>query len=130
MCVIRALFTQASTKTKPKITSLVKRNKPISNCKPLECVRLGQVLLCKMRGWTEWPAKVIDVNGNEIEVRFFGDSKTLKTNIRHLFGFEENYLKIMSDLQRLKDLLYQRAVREAEIELNIPFELSILNKIA
>lgn len=96
----------------------------------MQSVRVLQVILCKMRGWTEWPAKVINVNGNEIEVRFCGDGKTLKTNIGHLFGFQENHLKIISDLQRLKDPLYKKAVQEAELELNIPTELSILNQIA
>lgn len=126
------LIGSSKHKEKPKkgasCRALVKR-KPTPKCVPLQNVEMRQVLLCKMRGWTEWPARVIGMSGNIIEVRFFGDGKTQKSTIANLFSFQESCEKIIYDLERLEDPLYKKAVLEAEIELNIPSELSILNRI-
>lgn len=51
--------------------------------KPTPCdhVERGQVVLCKMRGFCEWPAIVTGFEKNLITVEFFGDHTTQKTAI-------------------------------------------------
>lgn len=115
---------KAKTKSKKPSKALVRIK---HNSMRLENVDIGQVLLCKMRGFAEWPCVVTSINGNSIHVLFYGDRTTHKTTIAHLFDFRHCIELILDNLKRLKSLLYQRSVREAEVSLGIPFELSILN---
>lgn len=123
-----ALITESVQKQdKSKTSRALVKHKSVSPCEPLQNVELGQVLLCKIRGFAEWPATVTDINDNAIEVTFFGDGTTYTTSIAHLFDFKESHEIICSNLQRLKSPLYKKSVKEAELALKIPSGLSILS---
>lgn len=80
-----------------------------------------------MRGFAEWPCIVTGMVGNLFEIKFFGDQTTHKTTINSFLDFAGAIEIVKSNLHRLKSSLYKKAVREAEIALGIPHELSILN---
>lgn len=118
--------TKAKSKKGSSSKALVRR-KPIPI--PMKSVIVGQILLCKMRGWSEWPCVVTDIKENLIQVTFFGDKTTHHTNIAHLFDFKESREIIRCNLQRLKSPLYKKSIREAELALGISPELSVLSHI-
>lgn len=97
--------------------------------KSLEFVEVNQVLLCKMRGYPEWPCMVTDIENKFIHITFFGDKTTHKTTIGHLFDFKLNHLTVRKHLRRLTTPLYRKSVLEAELSLGVPKEHSILNEI-
>lgn len=124
-------------KLRPRIgISLNGRNeivrKKIKNQKPVPCelVEIGQVLLCKMRGYVAWPALVNGIENKLISIEFFGDKTTHKATIGNFFKFEASQAYIIGNLKRKKNFLYSKAVKEAEIMLGVPSKNSILNQIA
>lgn len=104
----------------------MKTNKP--KLKPVENVQLGEVVLCKMRGFSEWPARVTGCGGTLIDVQFFGDNTTHKAAIHNFYKFEESADIIIANLQRLKSPLYRKSIREAEMALGILLPHSITNR--
>lgn len=111
-------------KASSKSTALVRRPTP----KSCDTVDLGEVVLVKIRGWCDWPAVVDAINGKSIGVTFFGDNTTYKTNIRNVFKFHASFETIKSNLERLKNPLFKKAISEAEIVLGVPSASSILNR--
>lgn len=101
--------------------------KPIAT--PCDRVVLGQVVLCKMKGHPLWPAKVIGFENNLISIEFYGDRTTHKAAICNFFKFEESTEAIIANLKSKKRPLYKKSVLEAERELKIPEEHSILSRI-
>lgn len=91
----------------------------------LEKVELNEIILCKMTGFCEWPAKVLSIDGNRIHVQFYGDKTTACTSIGHVFSFEQSAETIIRNLKSKKRPLYAKSVREAEIALKIPSCLSL-----
>lgn len=102
-------------------------HKPIAT--PCDRVMLGQVVLCKMKGHPLWPAKVIGFENNLISIKFYGDHTTYKAALRNFFKFEESTEVMIANLKSKKRPLYKKAVHEAEVELKIPAEISILTRI-
>lgn len=90
---------------------------------------VGEIALCKMRGFCEWPCIVTAVDGNIIEVEFFGDHTVYKAKIDHFFDIKQSSDVMLSNLRRLKSSLYRKAIAEVEIAMGIPPEVSILNQI-
>lgn len=104
--------------------ALVKFIKP----KNVESVIIGDVILCKMRGYAEWPARVITVEKNRITVQFFGDHQTHTTTIKNIFNFANSTDVILRNINGRKGPMYAKSVREAEVLLGIDSKDSILNQ--
>lgn len=100
-----------------------------SKLKPCENVKIGEVLLCKMRGYCEWPCLVTGFEKNPIEIEFFGDHTSHKAAISNFFSFVNNSDNIISNLKPKKNTLYRKSVIEAEMLMGVPSEESILNRI-
>lgn len=96
---------------------------------PCKSVKIGDVVLCKMRGFCRWPAHVTDMVGNSIFVEFFGDKTTQKSKLENLFSFNDSSEDILENLKCKKDPLFSKAVKEAEGTLKIPKTHSIFNKL-
>lgn len=105
------------------------RFKPTSKPKPCERVEIGEIVLCKMRGYCEWPASVTELQKNVVHIEFFGDHTTHKSTLGNIYKFEESHDLILANLKMKKTPQYSKAVREAESVLGIPFEKSIMNQI-
>lgn len=90
---------------------------------------MGQVVLCKMRGYAEWPAMVVGIEENLIHVEFFGDHTRYKCAVRNFFRFEDCHDVILANLRTKKTALYARSVKEAEAVLGVPPELSIFQQL-
>lgn len=56
-----------------------------SKLKPCENVKIDEVLLCKMKGYCEWPCLVTRFEKNLIKIEFFGDHTTHKAAISNFF---------------------------------------------
>lgn len=82
-----------------------------------------------MKGYCEWPANVTSIENNRIGVTFFGDQTMFKTSLINLYKFEESADVILANLRGRKTPLYGKAVMEAEAVLEIPLELSLMNRI-
>lgn len=100
------------TKSGKKSQALIKSNsiKP----KPLDCIQIGQVVLCKLRGYCEWPALVNSITGDSINVTFFGDNTTARTTIKNCYSFADSAEFIMNLIKKKKNPLFAKSVREAE----------------
>lgn len=96
---------------------------------PCTTVAIGDIILCKMRGYCRWPACVTGLDKNAIFVEFFGDHTTQKTTLPNLFSFCDSFHDILYNLRRLRDPLFSKAVKEAEGSLKIPEKNSIFNKM-
>lgn len=89
-------------------------------------LKIGDVTLCKLRGYCEWPCFVTSLDNNMIEVEFFGDHTSYKAKIDKFFDIQESFDVILNNLQRLKSPLYKKSIKEMEIVLGIPPESSML----
>lgn len=104
--------------------------RPTSKPMPCKDIQIGKIILFKMRGFSEWPARCIEIKNKVIKVEFFGDHTTQKTSKKScLFEFHDSYAYILYLLQTKKTPLFAKAVREAEFELGIPDTVSILNRV-
>lgn len=105
--------------------------KPRSIFKPKPCERLemGQIVLCKMRGFCEWPGIVTGFQKNLVTIEFFGDHTSHKAAMNNFFNFEDSYDVILNNLRTKKTPSYAKSIQEAEYALGIPMEKSILNRI-
>lgn len=88
----------------------------------------GDITLCKMRGFCEWPCFVTGTDGKFIHVEFFGDRTTYKAKIDSFLDIKESLEIVRYNLQRLKSLQYRKAVRELENMLKIPASASMLKQ--
>lgn len=93
--------------------------------KPLEKANIGDVILCRLKGYPAWPCRVTDVEKNMISVEFFGDGTTTKTSIKNCFDFVDSVETCLSVLRNRKTPLYSKSLKEAESVLGIPVEKSI-----
>lgn len=110
-----------------KQQAIMKPTKP--KPKPIESAELGDVLLCKMKGFCAWPAFVADIQNGRITVEFFGDHTRHTTTMKNFYKFNESSETILANLQGRKNPLYSKSVLEAERVLGVPEKHSILNKI-
>lgn len=105
----------------------MRSNKPKAT--PAKSVQLGEVVLCKMRGFCEWPARVTGFENGLILVEFFGDHTTHKAAIHNFYKFEDSSDAIRDNLRGRKNPLYSKSIREAECVLGIPLIDSVTNRI-
>lgn len=111
---------------KKKTTKAVVRRGQKSSAEPCDRVVVGQVVLCKMKGFCECTAIVTGLEGNQIAIRFFGDNTTHKAALCNFYSFEKSHRTIIENIRPKKTGLYERAVLEAEYALGIPREMSII----
>lgn len=100
--------------------------------KKVASLMVGEIALCKMRGFCEWPCVVTAVHGIDrkmIEVEFFGDHTIHKAKIDNFFDIKQSFNVILDNLKRLKSPLYEKSIQEAEIAMGILPEQSILNQM-
>lgn len=99
--------------------------------KPMPCksVDIGEVILCKMRGFPEWPAFVTGFDRNLACIQFFGDQTTHKAAPKNFYKFRDSFQLMALHLHTKKNPLYIKAVREAETVLGVPSHASVLNNI-
>lgn len=110
-----------------KCRTVANRHSKLERC---ESVSIEDIVLFKMRGFCAWPARVIKIVGRKAEIQFFGDNTTQSSDIeKNFYKFETSVDHILSLLRNRKNPLYGKAIREAEIALGIPMELSVLNKV-
>lgn len=115
-------------KGKKKSNKLVKRQ-PISKPQLCDSIEMGQVVLCKMRGHSAWPAKVIGFVNDRVTVEFYGDHTYIDSSRANIYSFEGSSDLLLANLRTKKTELYRKSVREAEIALSVPLEYSIVNQI-
>lgn len=96
---------------------------------PMKEVVNGQIVLCKLRGYCEWPARILNIDGKKINVQFFGDNTTANTNINNIYDFRTSFEVILNNLRNFKRDLYAYSVMEAEKAVGISKSMSILNRI-
>lgn len=117
------------TRGKKNQKALVVRQAPIRP-EPCEYVEVGQVVLFKMRGHCEWPASVLSIDQNMVKVEFFGDHTTQKSVLgENILKLENSSELILSNLRNRKKNDYAKAIKELELVMRIPAELSIFNRI-
>lgn len=89
--------------------------------KPKSCHNIteNKIVLCKVRGFCEWPARVVGITNNVISVEFFGDHSTRKTSVKNIFAYEESIEFIMWKLKNKKDSAFHNAILEVEKEMKI-----------
>lgn len=118
-----------ASKGKSTCKALVRRRFAPKKCDKIE---IGQIVLFKLRGFCEWPAFVTGINGNKIDVEFFGDQTVQNGTIAHFYTFEDNHELIAANYMTKKNIfakaLYGKAIREAESVLGIRAENSIFNQ--
>lgn len=123
-----AIKKEDPSKKKKNASSRGKKKSNENLPSPCEHVNEGEVVLCQMRGFSAWPSRVIEIVGDLVQVRFFGDQTTYKTTVKHLYPFHKSHAEIISNLNRLKNPLYSKSVQEAESVLKIPKEKSIFTR--
>lgn len=87
----------------------------------------GQIVLAKMRTYAAWPATIKSFGKSNINVHFLGDETTGNVLFENVGFYQENYQLIKINLQK-KICGYPKAVRCAEVLLNIPDHLSMLSE--
>lgn len=96
---------------------------------PVKSVQLGEVVLCKMRGFCEWPCIVKGFEKGMVSVEFFGDYSVHKAALSNFYNFSESCDVILANLRGRKTPLYMKSIKEAEAVLGIPLSNSITNEI-
>lgn len=92
---------------------------------------VNDIVMAKVRGFSPWPGKIIEIVKNRIKIEFYG------ANVSEKFGFvnrvELAFFKNCADLihiilerNSLKELLFRKGVKEAEIDCGVPEILSIV----
>lgn len=90
---------------------------------------VGQFVIAKMKSYSPWAAKIINFTKNrkKANVFFFGTHNSGSVDINEITLFQSSNEVIRLLLLRNLEF-FAKGVREAEIELGIPHELSITNQ--
>lgn len=116
----------------PKEPSIRKKSTAVAPYKsipkpvPLKNVKINEIVLCKMKGFCEWPGLVTGFDKKLVVVTFFGDKTTHKAAVHNFFSFKDSYELIAHNLRTRKTPLFAKSIKEAEIYLGIPDCNSIL----
>lgn len=89
----------------------------------------GKVILAKMSGYCAWPARIdgFTQNGRRVKCYFYGSHNTGSVNIDQVIPFEDASETIrLINLRNPRD--FAKGVKEVEIELGIPDDLSVLRE--
>ena len=82
----------------------------------------GLVVIAKMKTYAAWPAVIQSFKKTCVNVRFFGDDSSGNVLYENIGLFENNHELIKQNLKK-KILGYSKAVRSAEVVLNVPSKL-------
>lgn len=125
----RALENPICTPAK-RCRTLAKRNhmKPKLIVANKGVLKEGIIVLAQMRTYAAWPAKINSFGKTYINVQFFGDDTTGNVPFGNVGIFNENFQLLKFNVQK-KIRGYMKAVRCAELVLNIPDHLSVMNRI-
>lgn len=132
---IAAITPDSKRKEKEKKPNETKKSKSRaivrSVSKPTPCneVKKGEIVLCKMKGFPEWPAYVTGFVKNLIAIQF-GDGTTHKAAVKNFYKFSDSQELILLHLNTKKNPLYSKAVKEAENALGVTPNLSIFNRMS
>lgn len=95
---------------------------------PKSSLAEGLVVIAKMRSYAAWPAKIKSFRKTCVDVHFFGDDSTGTVSYVNIGFFGDNEELIRQNLK--KNITgYLKAVRCAEIFMNVPSNISILNTV-
>lgn len=92
-------------------------------------LKIGDMILAKMRGYSPWPARVSEFTASKknIVCFFFGTQNTGSVGVNNVIPFAN-----ASEIVRLICLKnvngFTKGVREIEIECGVPDALSCLNE--
>lgn len=123
---------KTNDKTKPKANRKINSKKPKNQLVALSKLEvqhaknaaIGDVVLCKIRGFPDWPAIVTEVAMPQkglpkITVTFFGDKTTHTTTIMNILPFFACRDLMISKLCGRKNPLYGKSIREAQSVLQV-----------
>lgn len=81
-----------------------------------------------MKSFSPWPAKLVGIKNKNALVYFFGINNHGEVKVDEIVNFQDGaeLIKVLSS-KKIKD--YRKAVREAEVFMNVPVERSILNRV-
>lgn len=88
---------------------------------------LNTLVLAKMKTWSPWPSKLLQIGEKRAYVYFFGTENHGYVDNGEIVSFVDSQI-LISKLASMKIPDYKRAVREAEISVHVPMHLSILNQ--
>lgn len=77
----------------------------------------GDIVWGKMRGYALWPAKVLNVEGNGVDILFYGDRTTARLNKTCIFSFQYGAARYVP--KERKNPLLEKSVKEALFEYQI-----------
>lgn len=89
---------------------------------------INSLVLAKMKKYSPWPSKLLSIEGKRAYVYFFGSNNHGHVDKDEIADFHDNELMVLK-LATMKITDYKKAVREAEIFGNIPWCLSVLNRL-
>lgn len=81
-------------------------------------------MLATVPGYPAWPAKVVDIKGSTITVEFFGTGEKNPLRSHAISRFEFNQIPPLINRKG-----YRKAVRELELVLEIPNDISIFHQL-
>lgn len=87
----------------------------------------GLVVLAKMKKYPAWPAIIMSLRKTCANVQYFGENSTGTVPYHSIGLFQNNHELIIHNLTNKTLRGYDKSVREAEVSLGIPLELSIVN---
>lgn len=86
---------QKKTKKAKQSRALVRTKEKL---RPAQHVDINEIIVCKMKGYPPWTAKVIQIENCLILVEFFGDRTTYKTSIKNIFKFVDCSALLLANL--------------------------------
>lgn len=90
---------------------------------------INSIVLAKMKSYSPWPSKLIQIKGKNAYVYFFGTNNHGTVQFDEVVPFIEA-TSVIKLLPAIKINHYKKAVREAEVFQGIPPELSILHNVS
>lgn len=92
---------------------------------------LNDIVMAKVRGFSPWPGKVVEIVKNRMKIEFYG------ANVSEKFGFVNrdelaffkncvDLIQIILERNPLKEHKFRKGVKEAEIDCGVPEILSIV----
>lgn len=119
-------ITQSKPSQKLSVLSLVPSQKWIPVKTAID-LKEDDLVMAKMKSFCPWPARIIRVKGKRTDVFFFGTNQTGTVDTNQIRLFCDCSQEIKRLLLR-HNLSFIKAVKEVEVILKIPDNLSILNE--
>lgn len=104
--------------------------KLVSNAAEIGMPLIGEIVIAKMRSYKPWPARILNENGKTVYwVKFYGKGSHGSVKKVDCISFDKAIECILLFLKCSPNKFddFNRSIREAEIDLGIPNERSLLN---